>query len=131
MIARVHKVARVVMFGGPTDFNHRTLKLAPWLSALHATPTSSYYAFNHEQDLLFQREAAWKALGLDVYGHATYVDNSHPPYGGSHALVTAVQTSNPHSSVVVDTVVPTRNGVPVFRDAWEYLCFNLPTTSAP
>ncbi len=71
------------------------------------------------------REAAWRALGLDRFGGTVNVDGASAPYGGSHELVTSVATSNPHGCVAVDAAVPMRNGVPVFRDAWEYMAFGV------
>ena len=121
--AKVHKVARVAMFGGPTDYSQRLLRVAPWLSAPHATPIESYYALNHTKDTLRLREATWKALGMDGFGGPVNVDSAASPFGNSHELVTSVATGNPHGSVAVDAAVPMKDGVPVFRDAWEYMAF--------
>lgn len=128
MIAKVYKVARVAMFGGPTDYSQRLLRIAPWLSAPHATPTEAYYVLNHTRDSLQLRELTWRALGLDAFGGPVNVDITAPPYGNSHQLVTSVATSNAHSSVVVDAVVPMKNGTPVFKDTWEYMAFGLGVT---
>lgn len=127
MIAKVYKVARVAMFGGPTDYSQRLLRVAPWLSAPHATPIENYYVLNHTSDSLLVRELAWRALGLDKLGAPVNVDTNAPPYKGTHELVTSVATSNPHGSVAVDASVPMKNGVPVFKDAWEYLAFGVTT----
>jgi hypothetical protein len=122
-IAKIHQVARVIMFSSVCDADRGDPPTAAaWLSAPHATPIDRYYAFDHTQDVFADKiEAAWTALGL---GPRASVDKASPPYGGSHALITSVPQPSgkkAHTCVVGDRSTPFQDGAPLFRDVWRYL----------
>lgn len=127
MIAQEHEVTRVILFAAPADTCRAHRTLAPWISAPHATPSERYYGFSHVRDKgLAKIQQAWQLLEMDAYGSIVDVDTHHPPYNGSHQLVTAARPARPgkyHGSVVVDHSTPRQDdGSPLFQEAWQYLC---------
>ncbi len=125
-IAKVHRVARVIMFSSVCDADRGNPPTAAhWVSAPHATPVDRYYGFDHTDDMFAEKiKATWPALGMDRLGARVSVDRAAPPYGGTHQLVTSFPEPSPkkaHTCVVADGSTPMRQGVPVFRDAWRYL----------
>lgn len=127
MIAHQHLVARVIMFGGPSDTNSLRQTAAPWLAKLHATPSERYYGLVHLRDRALRKILrAWKLLGMDAYGPVINIDETAFPYSGSHTLVTNIRPTlrgKYHGSVITDHSTPlARDGKPLLNDVWKYLC---------
>ena len=118
LIARDETVARVLMFGGPSDFDPLG-NSADWMTDPKATPIGDHYGFRHENDPRFPVMQSWDDMGL--LGPPVIVDASTPPFAGSHFLETniAVPRNEMHSSVIHHTQP---DGDPTFRAVWEYMC---------
>jgi len=71
LLAIEHKVARVIMFGSPKDFNVHFNKPAVWYSMPSKTPIDRYFSFVHSADdhngcTYPQQLENYKALGPDA-----------------------------------------------------------------
>lgn len=129
LIARDHKVARVIMLEAPPDLTQVTPPAgpAPWLSDPHVTPTKRYFGLAHIRSTFTVPffKSAWQLLGMDRFGPTVNVDTEVPPFNGTHQLATNVEPVRPgpfHQSVAVDAATPKdANGRPVLAVAWQYL----------
>jgi hypothetical protein len=131
-IAKVHVVARVVMFESPLEgggYPSGAILPLPWISD-HVTPSTRYYAIAHERDSTYYPaiQGNWNLLGLTAFGPYVAPESSAPPYDYTHTLVTDVTPTtgfgglNAHRSVVFDAETPlAADGTPILRDAWDYL----------
>jgi|GEM_PF-660491 len=64
-IAKVHPVARVVLFSSPWDSTGRSQQPAPWLSAPSATPPERWYAeYHHRENTAQLLQRAYEALRI-------------------------------------------------------------------
>ncbi len=122
-IAKIHRVARVLLFSSVCDAGSGARPTAAtWVSGPHATPIDRYYGFDHTGNPFAAKiEATWSALGMNRLGPRTPVDGAAAPYGGSHQLVTSMpepSRKKAHTCVVADASTPMSQGVPVFRDVW-------------
>jgi hypothetical protein len=129
-IASRFSVARVAMFAGPMDStgDPPSLTAASWLSGVHATPASLWFAFASEHDAsrTFNRSARylldWGALGL---GQIVTVEDVAPPFGGAHALLTGFAPCDGCSSaanmLATDQDLVQASGEPAYRSVWEYM----------
>lgn len=124
IIAKEHKVARVVMLAAPTDFDRKNNAPGAWIGQSHATPADRYYGFVHLKD----REStiaqkSWELLGMT--GEVINVDSQKAPYNNSHKLTTDATPATQdkyHGSVATDGNTPKMSdGEPLFKDVWEYL----------
>jgi len=125
MIAKIRLVARVVMFSSVTD----SLQSAsvPWV-ATQVTPSERYWGIDHGLDEQFRSiRASWDSLGMSIFGPAVAPENSAPPYGFTHMLVTHyLPLRGPgraaHGAPCTDFNTPLdADGKPLFREAWRYL----------
>jgi hypothetical protein len=141
LIARDHAVARVAMLSAPVDKigplqrSEAPPQPAPWLLGQHVTPSERYFAFGHVNDETTNWALQWPAanLGLTDFGPIVNVDETNPPYDGSHMLLTgappqdnpnAPSTSRNHSSITSDALTPLTDAwQPLFAPAWQYVCF--------
>ena len=130
LIAIRHEVDRVLMFGGPKDFDRVTDKPAAWYSLKSATSSNRFFSFNHVLDTKGcnneEQLANCKALGMDAWGEPVCVDNTRPPFGNSRILTTdcpvppALRESGGHG-------IPIRGGRRLpdgslrFKVVWEYM----------
>jgi hypothetical protein len=124
IIAKEHKVARVVMLAAPTDFDRQTNAPGAWISKPHATPSDRYYGFVHLKDSLLPTvEKSWELLGMP--GEVVNVDKEKTPYNNSHKLTsdaTPATQGKYHGSVATDGNTPKMfDGEPAFKDVWQYL----------
>lgn len=114
LIGQLRGVARVVMLAGPLDSGQ------PWLDRAGLTPADRYYGFTHTGDGQHPGHlAAFEALGLP--GAPTGVDDTDPPYGESHRLVSDLDVIDGHSAVQASVLSPMRDGVFVYRPVWRAL----------
>ena len=114
LIGMVRRVGRVVMLAGPYDPGQA------WLEQTGLTPVSDYYGLSHVGDRQHSGHLeAFALLGLS--GPVVNVDRSQPPYGGSHQLVTSVESGNPHSAVRAGKPSPKRGERFALELAWRYL----------
>ncbi len=125
LLAKRHRVARVVMLGGPADFNLVSDSPASWLGLTGETPVERHFGFVHCKDPGFPRTAlAWKTMGIGSLGPPVSVDGERPPYGYSHQLYTDLDLVNGrfHASVATDGATPKNGGGQViYQPVWEYL----------
>lgn len=126
LIAKSHRVSRVILFSAPADYSPIFKGLAPWLVAPPATPTERYYGFIHIKDPGFVRvKHAWGQLGIAPSNTVTNIDDHAPPYGETRALITAARPARPgkfHGAVVNDLHTPKLgDGNPKFQAVWRYL----------
>ncbi len=93
LIGIKHRVARVVWFGAPKDFNRKLNAPADWYGLMSATPKNRFFAFNHHQDpkgcTPDQLFTNLKALGLDAIGPPAEVDSEPFPYRNARILYTS------------------------------------------
>jgi hypothetical protein len=129
MIAKLHLVARVVLFSSPGDVVGGAA--APWLSG-HETPSDRYYGLAHDRDMTAPYASvlkAWEALGMRAFGSLVAPETSAPPYDETHTLVTDLLPQGgsyagtaPHGAPSNDLNTPLLpDGTPALRDAWRYL----------
>jgi hypothetical protein len=142
LIARDHKVARVIMLEAPADRRQIDPPANParWLFERHATPTERYFGLAHVRGLTsvpgakpgdpFFLESAWRALGMDRFGQTVNVDTEAPPFNDTHQLITDVEpdpsaplpSRTHHHSVAADSATPKdANGRPVLGVVWQYM----------
>jgi len=122
-IGTIREVARVVMFGAPTDGVAGAA--VAWTSS-SVTPAARYYGFAHARDPFASIGPNWIGLGLGAFGAETLIDDSAPPYGDTHMLRTdrlpaTGSYAHAHSSVFADFATPRVGGEPVFAPAWRYM----------
>jgi hypothetical protein len=118
----------VISLSSPPDTNDLHVA-APWLSSVPggATPLDRYYAFVHAGDPFLARiEADWAAMGLGALGPITSVDQTGPPYGLSHELLSSAALPPvvlaTHDSTAVDGAQPLcPGGSSEYVAVWRYL----------
>ena len=149
MIAKVRRVARVVMFSSVPD-SLPSGQAPSWLAS-HVTPSNRYFGLAHECDAFFRSiVAGWDSVGMGALV-ATTPDLTRPgtacrlwtstsgsapvapeerasPYGGTHMLVTNLlpQTGvyvhmSSHHSTANDLFTPLDGDTPKLLAAWRYL----------
>lgn len=123
MLAKIHLVARVAMFGSITDAVGSLRGLAPsWESTPGATPPERYFGFAHQRDNFWSAiQRGWIALGLEPFGPIVNVDGERPPFGGTHRLTTSVACINPIAANCAHTTVITPKLSSQFLPVWEYM----------
>jgi hypothetical protein len=88
-----HRVARVLCFGAPKDFNQKLNAPAAWYRLESATPKDRFFAFNHHQDpkgcTPEQLLINLKALGLGASGKPAEVDSEPFAYHQARILYTS------------------------------------------
>ena len=120
LIARDHDVGRVLMFDGPSD--KAMGETADWLTDPKVTPIDRYFGFIHVDQPTFFVPSNWENMGLP--GPPVVVDDSAPPYSGSHFLQTnadvpptcGLPVSCTHASVI-GIVSPF-----TFEETWLHMC---------
>lgn len=121
MIAKIHKVARVITFGSPKDYSFYFNRPAQGFDADTQTPLNRYFAFNHMQDnghgcSHAQQMEILKQMGVLQLGIAN-ADKPSPNYNHAHIIFTDVPLPNPvkyHGSVLNETL-------PVCAPVWKYM----------
>lgn len=124
LLGRDHAVARVMMFGGPSDFDPSG-NTAAWMTDPKATAISDHFGFRHQQDQLFPIMQTWSDMGLP--GPPVLVDASVPPYASSRFLETniSVPAGDEHGSVIRNSQVE-QGSAPTFKEVWAYMCCSAP-----
>lgn len=127
-LAKANSVDRVLMFGGPQDYNYIGGFPAPWIGAQGATDTTRLYSFLHIQDEISPYEIQYKALnamGLLADNDSTWIDPLNSPYNNSHCLYTRAtpknSSTNFHNSMAVDFYTPGTISAPTFKAVWTYM----------
>ncbi|MES2594435.1 MAG: hypothetical protein V4662_03815 [Verrucomicrobiota bacterium] len=119
-----HPVARVLSFGAPRDFSVALQAPAAWYQKEPATPKSRFFAFNHEQDRQGCSPAQLlenlRALKLDSFGPAVKVEDSKPPYGNSHILMTNHPGEKVDSLTAHGSMLNPKNRE-LFEPVWRYM----------
>ena len=130
-IATRRRVARVLCFGSPKDYDTARRAPARWYDARpSATPPARFFAFNNvydRQGCNYDRQVEnLKALGVYRLGAAD-VDREKPPYGRARALFTrwpgragGTDSRDAHTSVIRDNVTAP-DGSPLFAPVWRYM----------
>ena len=126
IIAKLHVVARVVMFSSVPDSIGR--QSVPWV-ATHVTPVERYWGLAHDRDGLFRPiRASWDSIGMAAFGLAVAPETSMPPYDFTHMLVTDLvpqggYAGNAHGSTSLDSKTPLNpdGSCCRLREAWRYL----------
>lgn len=122
VLAKIHKVARVIMTGSPKDYNFKLQTPARGFDSNTATPIDRFFAFNHISDnghgcLHDQQMAVLKQMGLVSYG-VVDVDRVEAASGFKHAHVIFATTDLPgkryHGSVI-------GGKMPSCIPAWQYM----------
>lgn len=127
LLAKDHRVARVVVMGSPKDYNLRLGRPAAWYGG-GETPPSRMFAIIHEQDTqaisYAQQLENLRASGLTTMAD---VDKLVPPYGHAHVLTTnqpgkSVNSAPAHLGLVFDFMLPRgSDGGVLYRTAWIYV----------
>jgi hypothetical protein len=132
MLAKIHRVVRVGLLAGPTDFSSSFDRPSEWLAGAGPTPAEDYRGFGHVDDALVPEDhllAIWRDLGMAAFGGPVSVDAASPPYDGSHMLFTAAAPGflgglAAHASVVIDLFTPIfGDGSARFAVVWETMLF--------
>lgn len=130
LIAIRHKVARVVMTGGPKDYNRYTGKPAAWYTE-PKTPINRFFNFNHIQDKqgcdYEEQLEICHVMGMDKAGGPVSVDTEKPPYKNTRILTTnypgtPMESIPAHVSVMADGTAPRNpDGSLMFKPVWVYM----------
>ncbi|WP_395747608.1 BPSS1187 family protein [Prosthecobacter sp.] len=93
LIGIKHRVARVLCFGAPKDYNQKLNAPAAWYGLESATPKDRFFAFNHHQDpkgcTPEQLLINLKALGLAASVPPAEVDSEALPFHHARILYTS------------------------------------------
>ncbi len=104
LLGMQHRVARVLMFGSPKDFNTHFNQPAKWYSGKSATPHDRFFSFVHSEDrkgCTYARQLEnYRAMGLLPRYKVIDVDRASPPYGHSRLLTSTRAEGNPHTAVI-------------------------------
>jgi len=116
-MAYEHKVARVLMFGAPKDFNVHFNQPAKWFSDPNATPLDRFFSFVHDKDeghgcTYAQQLENYRAMKLSPAYPVINVDNSKPPYEHTRLLTSDRPSFFPHGAP---------SAYASYSDAWKYL----------
>lgn len=130
LMAKSHKVSRVIMFSAPKDWDKTNDKPAKWYGE-GKTSLKNYFAFNHIQDKqgcdYEQQLKNLQTLGLFVFGEPVDIDNAPFPYKSSRILITdypnkPLTSIEAHTSLMGDSRTPLdKDGVPYFKPVWIYM----------
>jgi pimeloyl-ACP methyl ester carboxylesterase len=126
LIARDHRVARVLLFGAPKDYNPKLGKPAPWYRP-GSTPVERFFAYVHTRDRqgcdFPQQLEIYRAMGLAAEPRS--VDGAAPPYGNAHVLLTsypgrAISSREAHV-IGISNQLRDASGTPLFKPVWTYM----------
>ncbi|MEK7725285.1 MAG: hypothetical protein AAB336_13105, partial [Acidobacteriota bacterium] len=130
LMAKFHRVSRVIMVSSPKDWDRKNNKPAKWYGE-GATSLKNYFAFNHKQDKQGcdypQQLEILKTLGLNQFGEPADIDNVTFPYNNSRILITnhpgtVLSSIEAHTSIMGDGRTPLdKDGVPLFKPVWVYM----------
>ena len=125
IIAKFHKVARVLMFGSPKDFSHHFHAPAKGFDADTKTPHQRYFAFNHVKDDKAgcshdEQMAIFKSMKLLRLGSAD-VDGAKPPYNNAHLLFTHCPVSDVNEAHASVFRITDADGNRHFKPVWTYM----------
>lgn len=130
LMAKYRKVARVIMYSSPKDYDVRNSRPAAWYSD-GKTPIDRFFSFNHVQDKqgcdYAQQLEVLRVMGSYKFGEPVDVDRSAPPYRNSRILVTnhpgtEITSAEAHTMIMGDARTPRgADGVPVFKPVWIYM----------
>jgi hypothetical protein len=113
---RLHKVAKIIVFGAPKDFSRRFNAPAKWLSAESITPINRVFCFNHTDDAIGCNHAEelkiYQAMGLVPSYKDIDVDKAQPPFDHTRLLTSTAPTGDPHNAPLHDAR---------YRQVWKYL----------
>lgn len=101
-----------------------------WITTPGLTAETAYLGFIHTSDASIYNgiPTTWTNLGMDPYGPITSVDDSAPPYGNTHSLISSAPIDLPptqvnyHNATCVDgftTLTP--EGDLLYKPVWQYL----------
>jgi len=125
-----HRVARVICFGGPKDYNVVRHLPAAWYGLVSATPKACFFAFNNRQDPVgcsaSNQFVNLAALKLDAFGLPADVDAEAYPYHHARILTTGkppvavLAEFSPDSVAAHLSMIDGRNALR-FRQVWTYV----------
>jgi dienelactone hydrolase len=126
LIAREHRVARVLMFGAPKDYDPKRRKPADWYRP-GLTPVERFFAFVHTRDRqgcdFPQQLEIYRAMGMAA--GPVSVDGAEPPYGNARILVTNYhgrRISSQEAHVIgISNQLRDASGGPLFKPVWTYM----------
>jgi hypothetical protein len=130
LMAKYHKVARVIMYSSPKDYDVQRGKPAAWYGN-GKTPIGRFFSFNHMQDKqgcdYTQQLEILKTLGSYQFGEPVNVDTAGSQFKNSRILVTnnpgkEITSLEAHTMIIGDGRTPMgADGVPVFKPVWIYM----------
>ena len=117
-MARDRKVARVLLFGAPKDYDPKGRRPAPWYGPSR-TPAERIFALVHTRDgqgcTFPQQLEIYRAMGMA--DKPAKVDGAMPPYGNSRILI----TNYPGRQISSKAAHVVGLSDPVFKPAWIYM----------
>jgi hypothetical protein len=120
MIAKYHKVARVIMFASPKDFSFYFKKPAVGFDSNTRTPLNRFFAFNHMKDnrngcTHDQQSEIFKQIGLDRLG-IVEAEKAKPGYNHAHLIYSdqPLESKKYHGSV-------SKGFLKVCPAVWQYM----------
>lgn len=123
IIAQQNRVARVVFFAAPKDYNNFYNRNGAWIYKPNLTPPEAYFGISHSEDdtgcTPAQQFQAFNLLGMNRFGAPAYIERTSAPYNNTHTFTSAAACPNPHGCVAVDNV---QQVVPAYlKNAWIYM----------
>lgn len=114
---KMHRVARVLMFGAPKDFNVYYNKPGAWFFESSITPGNRFFSFVHEGDdhngCTYQQQLQiYQAMRLMPQYSVVDADQVPYPYKHSHLLTGSFPQTNAHGAPIHDQR---------YVNAWKYL----------
>lgn len=121
--AKHQAVARVVLFAGPRDQEET------WQRLPSATPIERIFAFSHVLDggwTQHHYDRSWQLMGLTQFGAPVVVEDSSPPYAGSHCLLSHADVQNQaeraHAAIIPGSkAIKKPDGSDLHVPVWDYL----------
>lgn len=130
LMAKYNKVARVIMYSSPKDYDQRNSKPAAWY-AKGKTPIDRFFSFNHMQDKqgcdYAQQLGVLKAMGSYQFGDPVDVDKAGGVFKNARIFVTnfpgtEITSPEAHTMIIGDARTPRgTDGVPLFKPVWVHM----------
>ena len=130
LMAKFNKVARVIMYSSPKDYDVQRGRPAAWYAS-GKTPIDRFFSFNHMQDKqgcdYKQQLEILRTLGSYKFGEPVNVDTARPSYNNSRILVTnhpgtTVTSAEAHTMIMGDSRTPRgADGALLFKPVWIYM----------
>ena len=127
LIGVKHRVARVLCFGAPKDYNKKLDEPAAWYREMSVPPKARFFAFNHRQDAEGctpeHQLRNLKALRLDTFSPPADVDTEAPPFHHARILYTGYPavSATSEGDLTAHTSVTANKSADLRKQVWTYM----------